>query len=42
MDTFKITSGDYFILGDQIPDFDRDNYTLYGNGENYKCIEIVV
>lgn len=35
MDTFKITSGDYFILGDQIPDFDRDNYTLYGNGENY-------
>lgn len=35
MDTFKITSGDYFILGDQIPEFDRDNYTLYGNGENY-------
>ena len=36
MDTFKITSGNHFIFVDQIPeDFDRNDYTVYGNGENY-------
>lgn len=36
MDTFKITSAaDLVSTFNEVPDFNRNDYTLYGNGENY-------